>query len=110
MARAVWISRESPTPEPSLAEGAEAAYLLIQDQYDRAAFDHLDEKVYDFAAKAQGQNYYLAKAYIVLGDSFAERGQTAQARQTFESIRDGYTPTGTADDVLDQVALRLKKL
>ena len=101
---------EELAKEPSLAEGAEAAYLLIQDQYDRAAFDHLDEKVYDFAAKAQGQNYYLAKAYIVLGDSFAERGQTAQARQTFESIRDGYTPTGTADDVLDQVALRLKKL
>lgn len=101
---------EELAKEPSLAEGAESAYLLIQDQYDRAAFDGLDEKVYDFAAKAGGQNYWLAKAYIVLGDSFAERGLTAQARQTFESIRDGYTPTGTADDVLDQVALRLKKL
>ena len=33
-----------------------------------------------------------------------------QARATFESIRSGYTPSGTSDDVLDQVDIRLRKL
>jgi TolA-binding protein len=66
--------------------------------------------VYSFAEKAGGQNYWLAKAFIVLGDSFAEQGNLPQAKATFESIRSGYTSTGTQDDVLDQVELRLRKL
>ncbi len=95
---------------PSTDEGAEAACLLIQDQYDRGQFEGIQEKVYSFAEKAGGQNYWLAKAFIVLGDSFAEQGNLAQAKATFESIRSGYTSTGPQDDVLDQVDLRLRKL
>ncbi len=96
--------------EPSTDEGAEAAYFIIQDQYDRGQFDGIQEKVYSFSEKAAGQNYWLAKAFIVLGDTFAEQGNLAQARATFESIRSGYTSTGTQDDVLDQVDVRLRKL
>jgi hypothetical protein len=33
-----------------------------------------------------------------------------QAKATFESIRDGYEPSGTDDDVMDNVAMRLRKL
>ena len=33
-----------------------------------------------------------------------------QAKATFESVKDGYTPSGDEDDVLDNVAYRLKKL
>ena len=96
--------------QPSTDEGAEAAYLLIQDQYDRARFDGIQDAVYDFSGKAGGQNYWLAKAFIVLGDTFAEQGNLAQARATFQSIKNGYTSTGAQDEVLDQVELRLNKL
>lgn len=97
--------------QPSTDEGAEAMYLVIQDLYDRGEFDSVSEKVYSFAGKAAGQNYWLAKAYIVLGDTFAESGNRDQARATYESIRSGYTPReGTDDDVLDQVKLRLERL
>ena len=96
--------------EPSTDEGAEATYMIIQDKYDRADFDGIQEKVYDFSAKAGGQNYWLAKAFIVLGDTFAEQGNIPQAKATFESIRSGYTSTGVQDDVLDQVEIRLRKL
>jgi TolA-binding protein len=96
--------------EPSTDEGAEAAYLVIQDLFDRASFGEIQDRVYAFADKAGGQNYWLAKAFIVLGDSFAEQGNKAQARATFESIRSGYTSTGPEDDVLDQVEVRLRKL
>ena len=95
---------------PSTAEGAEATYLLIQDRFDRAQFDGIQEMVYDFSSKAGGQNYWLAKAFIVLGDTFAEQGNMAQARATFESIRSGYRSSGPEDDIPDQVELRLKKL
>jgi TolA-binding protein len=101
---------EELAQKASTAEGAEASYLLIQDRFDRADFASVQNMVYAFAEKAGGQNYWLAKAFIVLGDAFMEQGQDSQARATFESIRSGYTPTGAQDDVLDQVALRMSKL
>ena len=96
---------------PSTSEGAEANYLIIQDLYDRGEFSSVSAKVYDFSGKAGGENYFLAKAFIVLGDTFMEQGNTAQARATFESIASGYTPDpGREDDVLDQVKMRLQKI
>ena len=95
---------------PSTDEGAEAAYLLIQSTYDEGNFDDMEKMVYDFSAKAEGQNYWLAKAFIVLGDAFAEQDNLKQAKATFESIADGYEPAGPEDDVLDNVKMRLEKL
>jgi TolA-binding protein len=96
--------------DPSSAEGAEASYMLIQDLYDRGQFAAVPDKVYEFAPRAVGQNYWLAKAYIVLGDSFMEMGNEAQAKATFQSLLAGYTPFGPGDDVLDQVNMRLSRM
>lgn len=92
------------------AYGAEAAYMLIQDSYDRGLFEDVENKVYAFSDAGSGQVYWLAKSFIVLGDSFAERGELEQAKATFESVRDGYSPSGNDDDVLDAVDMRLKRL
>ena len=96
--------------KPSTNEGAEAAYMLIQDAYDQGLYKSVEDKVYEFSSNAGGQNYWLAKSFIVLGDSFAEQERYAQAKATFESILNGYKPTGTSDDVLDNVRMRLGKL
>lgn len=96
--------------DPTTAEGAEARYMTIQDLYDRAVFASVESEVYSFAQKASNQSYWLAKAYLVLGDSFVERGQYEQAKATYESIRDGYTPSSSLDDVPDNVTLRLERL
>ena len=88
----------------------EAAFMLIQDAYDQGKYDTVEKKVYDFSSKAAGQNYWLAKSFIVLGDSFADQDNFAQAKATFESVLNGYQPTGTEDDVLDNVRMRLAKL
>ncbi len=90
--------------------GAESAYLLILDCYDKGEFEAVETKVYAFSDAGTGQMYWLAKSFIVLGDSFVEREELEQAKATFESVRDGYTPSGTDDDVLDNVDIRLKKL
>lgn len=90
--------------------GAEAAYLLIQDSYDKGEFEEVENKVYDFSDAGSSQVYWLAKSFIVLGDSFVERGDLEQAKATFESVRDGYEPQSADDDVQDNVAMRLKKL
>ena len=90
--------------------GAEAAYLLIVDSYDRGEFTDVENKVYDFADSGSGQTYWLAKSFIVLGDSFVERGELRQARATFESVKEGYSSEASDDDVLSGIELRLKKL
>ena len=94
----------------SNAYGAEAAYLMAQDSYDRGDFEDLQNKVYAFADAGSGQTYWLAKCFIILGDSFADQGEFEQAKATFESVRDGYQPSAGGDDVKDNVNMRLAKL
>ena len=90
--------------------GAEAACILIQDSYDKGDFDDVEKKVYAFSDSGSGQTYWLAKSFIVLGDSFVDRGEFSQAKATFESVRDGYVPESDTDDVIDGVKIRLDKL
>lgn len=91
--------------------GCEAAYILIVASYDEAKFDEVRDKVYAFSDSRPCSMYWLAKSFIVLGDSFAEQGELNQAKATFESVRDGYTPAeGGSDDVLEQINLRLGKI
>ncbi|MCQ2119486.1 MAG: tetratricopeptide repeat protein [Bacteroidales bacterium] len=96
--------------QPSTPEGAEAAFMIVQDVYDQGKYGDVQSKVYKFAEKGGDQPYWLARAFIVLGDSFAEQGNFTQAKATFESIKNGYEPSGSEDDVLDNVNMRLEKL
>lgn len=97
------ISSKTSTPQ-----GAEAAYMLAQDSFDKGDFDDVETKVFALAESGSNQNYWLAKSFILLGDSYVERGDYRQAKATFESVRDGYSTKD--DDVLDNVAVRLAKI
>lgn len=90
--------------------GAEASYLMIVDCYDRGEFEAVENRVYDFADSGSAQTYWLAKSFIVLGDSFVDRGELKQAKATFESVRDGYSSDNDKDDILENINLRLSKL
>lgn len=92
---------------PETAKGAEARYILIQDAFDRADYAKVETMVYDFSDTATPQTYWLAKSFLLLGDSFMERGNVAQAKATFESLRDGYDAD---DEVSEGVAMRLGKI
>ena len=96
--------------EAASPEGAEANYMLIKDSFDRGAFEEVEKAVYAFSAKSAEQQYWLANAFLVLGDSFVERNMIPQARATYESIRDGYQPSGQDDDIQDNVKRRLERL
>jgi len=96
--------------KPRTPEGAEAVYLLIQDCYDRGDFTRTEDLVYSFAESGSNQEYWIARSFIVLGDSFLERGDTDQAQATYQSILDGYTPKDDDDDILDNVNLRINRI
>ncbi len=92
------------------AIGAESAYILIEDTYNSGNFSELENMVYEFSDKKTDQVYWLAKSFIALGDSFADRGEWEQAKATWQSIADNYKSTGKQDDVLEQVEMRLLKV
>ena len=46
----------------------------------------------------------------MLGDAFVEMDNLEQAKATFESVAQGYTPSGDDDDIPQSVDMRLKKL
>ena len=92
---------------PKTEEGAQAAFMVIQDLYDNAKFDAVIDKVHALAESGTSQQYYLAKAFIVLGDVYAEQGKLKQARATFQSIASEYT---LKDEILPEVSKRLERL
>ena len=92
------------------AYGAESAYVLITDAYDSGDFNQVETLVYAFSDSGSSQVYWLAKSFIVLGDSFADREEWAQAKATFQSILDGYKPQRDDDDVKEQVTMRLNRI
>ena len=101
---------EALAKDPSDNYGAEAAYLLIVDAYDSGNFTQVEERTFSLSDSGTPQTYWLAKSFIVLGDSYAERDEMEQAKATFESIKENYKPAGKDDDVLVQVEKRLAKL
>lgn len=75
--------------------GAEAQYLLIRRAFMASDLDKAEKMVYSFSESGTTQSYWLAMAFITLGDVYAARSDTFQARATYQSVIDGYTP---ADD------------
>jgi len=89
--------------------GAEAAYEVILDSFNSGKFEDVEQKVYALSDSNTPQIYWLAKSFIVLGDSFESRGDSAQALATFKSIADGYS-SDEPDDILPTVKARVSAL
>ena len=83
---------------------------MIQDYYNAGDFEQVEKKVYEFSDSKTPQLYWLAKSFIILGDSFADRERWEQARATYESIAKSYKLSVANDDVLEQTEMRLNKL
>ena len=96
--------------KPNTPEGAESCYLLAQDAYDEGDFAKTEKIVYAFSDSGSPQRYWLARSFIVLGDSFADRENWDQAKATFDSIKSTYTPSSGKDDIIQQVDMRLEKI
>ena len=95
--------------DPRSVEGAQSAYLIIQDCFDRGDFASVRSKTVAFSDSGTTEQYWLARAFVVLGDSFAEEGNLAQAKATFESIRDNYSGENSSE-IMNLLQPRLDKL
>ncbi|MCQ2138483.1 MAG: tetratricopeptide repeat protein [Bacteroidales bacterium] len=89
--------------------GAESQYLLIFNDFNAGDFESVEEKTYAFSESGTQQMYWLAKSFIVLGDSFVARGENEQAMATYKSIADGYDAS-VDDDIIPTAKARLAKI
>lgn len=90
------------------AQGAEAKYLLAQSYYEAKELDQAEEEVMQFTRMNTRQQYWLARALILLSDINRSRGELFQARQYLLVLQQNYTLSG--DDISTLIAQRLAEL
>ena len=88
------------------AEGAEAYYYLVADKFAQRDFIATEQMVYDMGKC--GSMYWQAKCFLILGDLFVELGNNFQARATYQSIVDGYSPKD--DGIVEEAQQRINSL
>jgi hypothetical protein len=67
-----------------------------------------EKKIYNLADSKTPHSYWLGKAFILLGDIYVQRNDMFQARATYRSVVDGYTPAD--DGIVAEAQSKLEKL
>ena len=90
-------------------EGSAAAYRVIEYDYthENGTLDQIEQAVFAYAERGP-KSYYLAKAYLLLGDLYVKKGDLFQARATYQSVADGYSPHD--DGIVDEAKARIQNL
>lgn len=89
-------------------EGAESAYLIIEALYIKGKYDESEKKIYELSESRTPHSYWLGKAFILLGDIYVKRNDLFQARATYRSVVDGYSPAD--DGIVAEAQAKLDKL
>ena len=80
---------------------------MIEELFERGNLDATEKAVFDYSER-EPQAYWLAKAYLLLGDVYVRKGDNFQARATYQSVADGYSPAD--DGIVDEAKERIRKL
>ena len=94
--------------EVRTAQGAEAKYLLAQSYFETGDYDSAEAQVMEFTRMNTQQQYWLAKALVLLSDINREKGEYFQARQYLLVLQQNYTLKG--DDIPALIEARLAEL
>lgn len=94
--------------EVKSAEGAESRYRMIEAEFKAKNYDKAEKMVYEFSDSNTPQNYWLAKSFILLGDIYMARNDSFQARATYQSVVDGYSPAD--DGIVDEAKSKIAKM
>lgn len=87
--------------------GAEARYKLGQLQYEAKEFKKAQETAFDVINNMSSHDYWVAKSFILLADTYAALKDEFQAKSTLESVIENYDGE---DDVIPSAKERLDKL
>ena len=99
---------EALSTDVSNVEGAESAYRIIERLFAEGKYEESEKKIYNLADSKTPHSYWLGKAFILLGDIYVQRNDMFQARATYRSVVDGYTPAD--DGIVAEAQSKLEKL
>lgn len=94
--------------EVRTAEGGEAMYRRIEALFSEEKLSECEALIFRFAEMPSPHNYWLAKAYLLLGDLYRKQGDNFQARATYQSVADGYSPAN--DGIVAEAKQRIAQL
>lgn len=86
--------------------GAEAQFILADTFYRWKSYDRAEAQVKEFMQKGTPHQYWMARALIVLSDTYVAKGDQFQARQYIESLKSNYK--GNEADIKQMIDERLK--
>lgn len=87
--------------------GAEAQFILADSYYRWKSYDRAETQVKEFMQKGTPHQYWMARALIVLSDTYLAKGDEFQARQYIESLKSNYK--GEEADIQQMISERLNK-
>ncbi|MCQ2325650.1 MAG: hypothetical protein MJZ58_05605, partial [Paludibacteraceae bacterium] len=90
------------------AQGAEAQYCIAEAYFNLGNLDAAEAEIISFTQQKTQQQYWLAKALILLSDIYRQRGDDFQAQQYLLSLQNNYKLTD--DDILTIVAAKLAQI
>lgn len=90
------------------AQGAEAQYCIAEAYFYFNNLDAAEAEIISFTQQKTQQQYWLAKALILLSDIYRQRGDDFQAQQYLLSLQNNYKLTD--DDILTIVATKLAQI
>ena len=85
--------------------GAEAQFIIAETYYKWNSYDRAEAQVKEFMKLGTPHQYWLARALIVLSDTYKAKGDDFQARQYIESLQSNYK--GNEEDIKQMINERL---
>ena len=87
---------------------AEARYHIASILYKQGKYKEAEKEVFAFSEQNLPYQYWMGKAFLVLGDVYVKQGDSFQAKATYQSIVDGYADPN--DGVIDEARRKIETL
>ncbi|WP_156309343.1 tetratricopeptide repeat protein [Sphingobacterium endophyticum] len=88
--------------------GAEARFLVAEQQFKNKNYDGAIKSALDISDSFSSYDYWVAKGFIVMAQSYEAKGDKFQAKSTLESVIDNYE--NTEDGILNEAKSLLEKI
>jgi len=88
--------------------GAEARYLVAEQQFKNKNYDGAIKSAFDISDSFSSYDFWVAKGFILMAQSYEAKGDSFQAKTTLESVIDNYE--NNEDGVLEEANKLLEKL
>lgn len=88
--------------------GAKSAYYLAQSYFDSNDLEKARTQTETLIDSATPHTYWLARAFILLSDIYAAKGENFEAREYLNSLKANYP--GTETDIFQMIDSRLSNL